>query len=163
MEKQREEQDKQLYNSPQFQSIYEKTLHFIEKAYTAIPLEWVHGHFKPQEIFLAENGTSYLTDFAHTKMVPRGYELAFIIWADTIMSLPTRTPYGEWKKAIDEWVDLVKPELKSISLTTGQFQAALAERILGTLLRDFGSSDKTPESIEQMFNLGMQYLQEMVN
>ncbi len=159
----RKEQGLPLFNTIEFQSIYKDCLGFFEQFYKDIPLEWVHGHFKPQELFIANTGEAYLTDFAHTKMVPRGYELAFIIWADQIMSLPVSTPYEQWKSGIDDWVKLVAPHLKTIFLDQNQLQAAICERILGTLLRDFGSSDKNSNEIEQMFQLGMRYLQEVVN
>lgn len=162
-EAKRKEQGKQLFYTEEFALLYDDCINFFETSYKDLPLEWLHGHFKPQEIFVADNGQYYLTDFAHTKMVPKGYELAFIIWADTIMSLPPSTPYREWKAGIDEWVELIAPHLAKIPLEEIHLQAAIVERILGTLLRDFGSSDKPDKDIAQVFALGITYLKEVVH
>lgn len=161
-EEERKTKQQTQFNSTDFELLYKQAIDYIKQQFSGVPLEWVHGHFKPQELFEKENGTYYLTDFAHSKMVPLGYELAFIIWADQIMSQPVSTPYPEWKQGIDEWIQLIIPYLNIIQMTQAQFQAAIIERLIGTLLRDFGSSDKPAKDIEQMFKLATTYIKEAI-
>src|SRR4030042_5506380 len=59
---------------------YGKSISIIRKEFLKRKMIWCHGHFKPKEIFLTLDGKYYLTDFAHVKMYPEVYELAFIIW-----------------------------------------------------------------------------------
>ena len=79
---------------------------------------WCHGHFKPNEIYVVpKSNTYYLIDFAHTKMYPEGYELAFIIWSDHLMATDWKLDYSEWKRGIDEWVDIFKNLQSELGLT----------------------------------------------
>ncbi len=61
-------------------------LGMIETAFANQPLYWCHGHFKPNEIHInSATGNFWITDFGHMALFPRGYEFAFMIWADVLM------------------------------------------------------------------------------
>ena len=119
---------------------------------------WCHGHFNPAEIFKnPKDNTYYLLDFAHTKMYPEGYELAFIIWSDWITNADWRKPYVEWKKGIKEWVSEIERIAGKLKIKNFQslIRASLVERCLGTILADICATDK-PEK-EQRKRIGLIY------
>ncbi len=64
----------------------EKAAAFIGDTFANQPLYWCHGHFKPNEIHIdSVTGDFWITDFGHMALFPRGYEFAFMIWADVLM------------------------------------------------------------------------------
>jgi len=104
---------------------------------------YCHGHFKPAEIASVDN-RYYLTDFAHMKLYPEGYELDFMVWADYLISGNWRLNYRQWKRGVIDWlIDLrsVAKELK-IYRYSSLIRTGLIERIMGTILADVASSDK---------------------
>jgi len=94
---------KPLLNPKEFMPRFEKGLNIIRKEFSKREMIWCHGHFKPHELFkISDKDLYYLTDFAHSKMYPEGYEFGFIIWADWLMSADWNLPYKKWKTGIDE-------------------------------------------------------------
>jgi hypothetical protein len=150
-------------SSVEIENLINETENFILKTYRGLPLEWTHSHFKPQELFHSNNGKWYLTDFAHTRMSPIGYELAFIIWADQIMTNPPNQSYAQWKSGIEEWSELMKELRNEQKISDQVFRAALAERMLGSILMDFGSSDKPRKQIIEFIEKADRYLHEIIN
>lgn len=65
-------------------------------------------------------------------MYPEDYELAFIIWADWLMSADWNLPYKKWKKGIDEWLKQLKPVAKKLKIKNfnSLMAASLTERII---------------------------------
>jgi hypothetical protein len=140
---------------------YVKAQELIRKEHKDRKMVWCHGHFKPQELFDSPNNDSYfLTDFAHTKLYPEGHELAFIIWADWLMSSGYSLPYSEWKKGIEGWIKELDPIAKKLGIKNYEslIIANIVERTLGTLLADIsGNGEWTIEEkklrIKMLYNL----------
>ena len=96
---------KTLLRPAEFIPRFKKGLKIIRTEFSKRKMIWCHGHFKPHELFkVSDKNLYYLTDFAHSKMYPEGYELGFIIWADWLMSADWNLPYNKWKIGIDEWI-----------------------------------------------------------
>lgn len=121
-------------NSREFPSLFTKALNALREEFIDCPMIYCHGHFKPHELYRSREGKYYLTDFAHAQMRPVGYELAFIVWADHIMSQDWKLPYAKWSSGIFEWEELIG---RSALLT-----ASLIERILGSILADVIASER---------------------
>lgn len=133
----------QALNSKEFAPLYEAALVLLRKEFKTRKMLWCHGHVKPKEIFQCTDGTYALTDFAHTRMYPEGYELAFIIWADWLLLGNWRLPYSQWKRPIREWLALIQPIAVQLGYrrVDALLHASLVERTLGTILADVESLD----------------------
>ncbi|MBU1118785.1 hypothetical protein KKH43_02815 [Patescibacteria group bacterium] len=128
---------------------YLKALSLIEREFKGRKMEWIHGHFKPAELYKASNNTYYLLDFAHTHLFPEGYELAFMIWAELLkQGADYKKSYSEWRESIFEWVLVLEPIAKELGIKrySDYMRAALTERTLGTLLADVTATDEKPHS-----------------
>jgi len=151
--------------SEQFIPYFERGCEIIDREFSKRKMIWCHGHFKPQEIFRAENKKLYyLTDFAHCKMYPEGYELAFIVWADCLLGEDYRKKYRQWKKGIDEWLDefeRLNSDFLKIDSFSSLMKASLIERILGTILADVVASDEEREEKRKRIDLLYQLFDEL--
>ncbi|MEW6610532.1 MAG: hypothetical protein AB1352_02820 [Patescibacteria group bacterium] len=144
---------------------YHQALRCIQRRFKTCPMIWCHGHFKPHELYKLKNKDYYyLTDFAHTHLYPEGYEFAFIIWADWIMSADWRLPYRKWKKGIEEWIKVLEPIAKKLKVKNYSrlIAASLIERILGTLLADIAAANMPREEQEQRVSLLYHLLDDML-
>lgn len=117
-----------------------------------------HGHFKPSQIYcLPISGRYYLTDFAHAKMYPPGYELALIIWADWLMAVDWRMDYSEWSRGLFRWIDAIDARAKDLEYGEALHELilfSLLERILGTILADVvATANRSREEKEARINL----------
>jgi len=124
---------------------YEKALKIIRQEFSKRKMIWCHGHFKPHEIFkVPDRDIYYLTDFAHSKMYPEGYELGFIIWADHLMSANWQKPYQLWHQGIDEWLEALEPVKKALKINRFNqlLKASLLERSIGTVLADITATER---------------------
>ncbi len=151
--------------SNEFIPRFEKGCKIIDKEFQKRKMVWCHGHFKPKEIFKVKDKKQYyLTDFAHSKMYPEGYELTFIIWADCMMGEDYHKKYSEWKKGINEWLNefekLNKNVLK-IKNFSALMRAGLIERILGTILADITATDRPKEEKKKRTKLLYQLFDEI--
>ena len=147
---------KPLLNPKEFMPRFEKGLNIIRKEFSKREMIWCHGHFKPHELFkISDKDLYYLTDFAHSKMYPEGYEFGFIIWADWLMSADWNLPYKKWKTGIDEWIKELKPIAKKIKIKNFNklIRASLIERILGSILADVCASDRPKVEKEKRVRL----------
>ncbi len=135
----------QALSGKAFAPLYGAALSRIRKEFTHRQMLWCHGHVKPKEIFQCADGTYALTDFAHTRMYPEGYELAFIIWADWMLPGNWRLPYSEWKQPIREWLQLIRPFALQLGYkrVDALLHVSLVERTLGTILADVEALDLT--------------------
>lgn len=137
--------EKLVLKPEEFVKRYEKALKFIRKEIMGRKMIWIHGHFKPNEIYKISDDKYYLLDFAHSKMAPEGSELAFIIWSDHFMDGGDwNAPYEEWKKGISEWIEVfeeIKDKLK-LKNYENLLRANLLERSLGTITADITASDR---------------------
>lgn len=146
---------------------FEKGCKIIDKEFQKRKMIWCHGHFKPKEIFKVKDKKQYyLTDFAHSKMYPEGYELSFIIWADCLMGENYHKKYSEWKKGIDEWTAMFE-KLNEDYLKIDNFSAlmktGLIERILGTILADITATDRPRKEKKERIELLYQLFDELTN
>ena len=145
---------------------FEKGCEIIDREFSERKMNWCHGHFKPKEIFKAKNKKFYyLTDFAHSKMLPEGYELAFMVWADCLLGENYRKEYSEWKKGISEWLTEFKRinnDFLKIDNFSFLMKASLIETIIGTVLADIVASDRTREEKEKRINLLYQLFDELI-
>ncbi|MDP2685193.1 MAG: hypothetical protein Q8P20_09240 [bacterium] len=127
----------------EFVKRYEQAIEVISSELKNRPMIWCHGHFKPKEIYAESGGAKYyLTDFAHTKMYPEGYELAFIIWADHFINADWQLDYNDWRSDVVDWLadlHLVADQL-AIKNFNQLMRVSLVERILGTILADITAS-----------------------
>ncbi len=123
---------------------YLKAKEILARTFKNRKMVFCHGHFKPKEIAQV-NGKYYLTDFAHMKLYPEGYELAFMVWADYLLPGNWRLNYKQWRKGIDNWLkDLSKiAKVLKIKNYDSLISASLIERIMGTILADVASTSKS--------------------
>ena len=133
----------QALSAKAFVPLYEASLQLLRKEFKNRKMFWCHGHVKPKEIFQCADGTYALTDFAHTRMYPEGYELAFIVWADWMLPGNWRLPYRQWRKPIQEWLQLIRPVAVQLGYkrVDALLHASLVERTLGTILADVEALD----------------------
>lgn len=137
---------------------FEKALQTIRQEFSGRSLVWSHGHFKPHDLYKVSSEKYYLTDFAHTKFYPEGYELAFIIWADWFISGDWKLKYEEWKQGVNEWLEVLRPVAAHLGYTDydNLMKASLLERILGTLLADICANQQMPRE-EQTSRIKLLY------
>jgi hypothetical protein len=149
--------EKGLFRAEEFLPRFIKAQELIRKEHKGRKMIWCHGHFKPQELFKSPGTDTYfLTDFAHTKLYPEGHELAFIIWADWLMSSDYSLPYAEWKKGIDGWIGELEPIAEKLGIKNYKslITASITERVLGTLLADIsGNAEWTNQEKEQRIRM----------
>jgi hypothetical protein len=143
---------------------YLKALKAIGQEFTDRKMVWCHGHFKPHEIYRLAEGGYILTDFAHSKMYPEGYELAFIIWSDCLMMTDWRMGYEKWKKGIDEWLNAFRARIDGLALTRFEelMRTSLLERCLGTILADLTASDRPRDELEGRLDLLLRLTDELL-
>ncbi len=133
-----------LLDASAFIPLYERALQEIDKEFSRRKMVWCHGHFKPHEIFKVGDRSFILTDFAHSKLYPEGYELGFIVWSDRLMMTDWQQSYLDWKSGIDEWklaFEKRKNEL-NIDRFDDVWRASLIERVLGTILADIVGAER---------------------
>lgn len=143
---------------------YQKALALIRKELKKRKMIWCHGHFKPHELFKLPDGTCYLTDFAHSKMYPEGYEFGFIVWADWMMAADWRMDFASYKKGFDEWEEIFLPIAKKLRVKNfpSLMRASLAERALGSLLADVCATDRPREEKQRRIVLLYRLLDEIL-
>jgi len=152
-------------NPDEFMSKYVKGLDMIRGAFQGRKMVWCHGHVKPKEIYRPDNqDIVYLTDFAHTKMYPEGYELAFIIWADYLMAADWRLSYHKWREGIYSWIENFREIAKELEINNYDsfIKVCLIERVLGSILADVCASDRPEEEKKVRTNLLMKLLDELM-
>jgi len=134
-----------LLKPAEFIPRYQAGLAVIRKVFSTRKMIWCHGHFKPKEIYRV-NGTNkyYLTDFAHTKMYPEGYEFGFMVWSDHLLGADWQMDYPAWKKGIWSWQTDFEPIAQTLQIQDFPTlaKASLVERVLGTILADVCAADR---------------------
>lgn len=147
-----------------FTKIFEKSIGLIRKEMVSRKMIWCHGLFAPYKI-MKKDGRYYLFDFGHAKLYPEGYELAFIIWADWIMSADWQLPYKEWKKGIFEWLKEMEKISKVLKIKNFKslMRANLVERCLGTILADICATDRPRQEKEKRIDLLYKLLEELID
>ncbi len=131
-----------------FVPLYERTLSVIRRQFAGRPMIWCHGHFKHREVYILDGGQrAYLIDFAHVKTYPIGYELAFMAWADWIMTDTWRMDATAWQAGMQTWIDSLIPIAKQLEYDRPEelVRASLLERVVGSILADVVGSDRSPE------------------
>src|SRR3989338_253951 len=137
--------EKVLLNPKEFIPKFEKGLNIIHKEFSQRQMIWCHGHFKPHELFKMPNeNLCYLTDFAHSKMYPEGYEFGFIIWADWLMSADWNLSYKKWKTGVDEWLKQLRPVAEKLKIKNfdNLIIASIIERVIGSILADICAGER---------------------
>ena len=128
-------------------------------------MEWSHGHFKPKELFHTPGSSRYyLTDFAHAKMYPEGYEFGIMVWADWLMTADWRLPYTAWRAGIDAWQNDLQPVAVELGIQgyRALMNASLAERTIGSILADVTAANRPPGEAQQRLALLTQLLDELI-
>jgi len=143
---------------------FERALDLISKEFRIREKVWIHGHFKPQEIFKISNSEYYLIDFAHTHYYPEGYELAFIIWADWLISADWKLDYNEWRKGVFSWIENLRPVAKKMKIKKydNLIRASIIERIMGTIMADIYIANKTRQEKELRIKLLYKLFDELI-
>lgn len=139
---------KPLLHGSKFARLYESGLTIIRQEFRDRIMVWCHGHFKPKELFRPPTeGPYYLTDFAHTKLYPEGYELDFMIWADYLLGADWRQPYPQWRLGLQDWITDFQPVLQTLKFRRPGplLRASLIERTLGTIMADVVAHHAMPE------------------
>jgi hypothetical protein len=152
-----------LLNQKEFILKYIRALDKIKEDFKGRKMIWCHGHTKPQEFYQAGD-IIYLTDFAHTKLYPEGYELAFVIWADHMMAGDWKLDYREWRKGVFAWVDDFEVIAENLGIVDYRefIKTCIIERVLGTILADVCASDRSREEKEPRLNLLNHLLDELL-
>lgn len=149
-----------------FFAVYENAIESIRKEFKNRKMVWCHGHFKPHEVFSDKNKDKYyLIDFAHSAMFPEGYELAFIIWSDYLMSSDKwHMPYGKWKKEVDRWIGDLEEVAKILNIRKPKnlLKVSLIERAIGTVLADIVSSDRDDKEKKRGLKLMIQLIKDLL-
>lgn len=157
--------EEQILNPKEFIPRYEKAIKTMRRILKGRKMIWIHGHFKPNELYKVSNDKYYLIDFAHSKMAPEGSELAFIIWSDHIMDGGDwNAPYEEWREGISEWKEAfeeIKNELK-LKDYNDLLRANLLERSLGAITADITASDRPYEEKIKRVSLLYQLIDELL-
>lgn len=127
---------------------YEWALAVIRKQFRGRAMIWSLGHFKAKEVYILNGGQrAYLIDFAHVKYYPEGYELAFMAWADWMMTDTWRWDRTVWRDGIESW----SGDLVDLAAQLGYarpyelVRASLLERVVGGITADVLASDRSPE------------------
>lgn len=149
----------------EFLSRYLKALAAITKEFSTRRMVWCHGHFKPNELYGTQDERYYLMNFAHTKMFPEGYEVAFIVWADCLMIGDWKVPYERWRQDIEEWKMLFEAQKEALGIKRFDdlWRASLLERCIGTILADFTASDLPREEQEARISYVYRLLDELLS
>ena len=153
-----------LLNAGEFLPRYLAAFAVLDREFARRRMIWCHGHFKPQEIYRLPHGSHVLTDFAHSKMYPEGYELAFIIWADCLMKSDWRMSYERWKVGIDEWLEVFRARRDDFGFERldDLLRASLLERCLGTILADITASDRPRDELDGRLYLLLRLTDELL-
>lgn len=159
------EGEKTVIDQQTFIPLYVKALTALRREFSHRAMIWSHGHFKPKDLYhLPNSSPCYLTDFAHTRLLPEGYEMALVIWADWMMAADWRLDYAAWKGGIDAWIALFKPVASELSIIDYEalMTASLIERTLGSLLADVAATNRPrPEQEARTAHL-MHLLQDLL-
>lgn len=158
--------EKTVLDPKEFTSIYKKAIKVIRSTMRGRKMIWTHGHFKPNEVYKVSDNKYYLIDFAHSKMVPEGYELAFIIWADHIIDGGDwNAPYSEWRNGIEEWKAAFNKIKDGLSLENYDelLRANILERSLGAITADITASDRPYEEKIKRIDLLYQLVEELTD
>lgn len=155
-----------ILKSEDFIPRFKKGLALIRQEFSKREMVWSHGHFKPHDIFeVPDKKIYYLTDFAHSRMYPQGYELGFIIWADWLMSADWQLDYSVWKQGTDEWMNEIKKIAPQLNLEnfSALMRASLVERSLGAILADICAAERPKEEKEVRISLLYEFLDELLS
>lgn len=142
---------------------FSKTLKLMEKVFKNQLMIYCHGHFKPKKI--ARVGDKYyLTDFGHFKLYPLGYELAFMVWVDWLIPANWKLSYRKWRKGVFSWLKDLKPIARELKIKdfTPLIKASIIERIMGTILADVCSTDKSKREKIMRVNLLYKLFDELI-
>lgn len=134
-----------VLNARSFIPFFLNSIEFIKKEFLNRKMVFCHGHFKPHEIYAASNNLFYLTDFAHVKMYPEGYELAFIAWADWMKNdLVYKRGFKEFSLGLSKWLEILIKAAKILNIKNYErlMKASFLERILGTILADLTATNR---------------------
>ncbi len=178
---------KPVLDVKKFLPLFEKSIEIIRKEFASRRMVWCHGLFAPYKIMnpvrekslqateiapedaafsngMKKDGRYYLFDFGHAKLYPEGYELAFIIWADWMMSADWQMSYKEWKKGIFGWLKETEKIGKILKIKNFKslMRASLIERILGSILADVCASDRSREEKEKRLELMFNFWKELI-
>lgn len=156
---------RRILDTKKFLPPYERGLAVIRKEFKHRKMIWCHGHFKPNEIYKSPNKNQYfLIDFAHTKMYPEGYELAFMIWSDYLIPADWTIDYKKWKQGVCSWLANLKPLGQKLKIKNFPplLKAAMVERILGTVLADVCATNRPRKEKVGRVSLLSKLLQELV-
>jgi hypothetical protein len=156
------EHDTPEYNEFDLDAIEERVIEAVTRVHQDRPMEYIHGHFKVNQVFRGPNGEVMLTDFDHAKFFPQGYELAFIGWSEAIM------PDANWALAEEEWianVEMYRTEITAIAEQIGYtnpeelIRVSMIERVYGTFIADNRlREDLDPEEKKRRANILLNYL-----
>lgn len=153
-----------LLDAGKFLPQYRSALRTIDREFADRKMEWCHGHFKPKELYRLPDGGYVLTDFAHSKMYPVGYELAFMVWADCLMMTDWQMPYESWKMGIDEWLEAFRSRRDDFGFDRidDLLRASLLERCVGTVLADITASDRPRDELDGRLKLLLRFMDELL-
>ncbi len=156
--------EERVLNPEEFIPLYQKGLEVIRKEFCQRKMIWSHGHFKPKEIYKVSSDKFFLTDFAHTKMYPEGYEFGFMIWADHFMAVDWKIDYKEWRKGVFSWIEDLRHIAEEIKIEDydNLIKASLIERILGTILADICATERLREEKLKRIDLLYRLFNELI-
>ncbi len=148
-----------------FIPLYAKAMEVLRLEFSKREMIWCHGHFKPQEIYKVSDDKYYVTDFAHTRLYPEGYEFGFIIWADYLMSADWSESYESWKRGVRVWFDALRPVADELGIARYDdlIRASMIERVLGTILADVHASDIPNKNKIHRIEYLQKLLRELIN
>jgi len=154
-----------LLEDKTFLPLYKQARQKIAEYFSGKSMVWCHGHFKPHEIYkISGKNQYYLIDFAHNAFYPEGYELAFMIWADYLVSADPNLSYHDWRQGIEAWLQDLGPVVKKLKLHSYEdlLKKSLIERLLGTILADVVAADRPrDEKLKRLHHL-QNFLKELV-
>lgn len=164
-DQQHEQSEGELLLTGEVAAVCDTAEQYVASVFAGKEMILCHGHIKSNEIHKVSDSEYWITDFGHVDYKPQGYELVFMIWADVLMHSSFETS-AEVMEAIEHWItdfyDVVG-DATGENLEGGVLEAALAERLIGTIYADIIANATMPiEQKQKKLALVVPVLQELL-
>lgn len=131
--------DIECFDRKEVLDMYRQGLEVVRKEFFKRKMVYCHGHLRPQEIYKYSKSRKFaIINFAHAKMYPEGYDIAFIIGEDYIFSADWKEGYEYWKKGVFSWIEEFQKAAGILKIRNYKslIKASLTERILGIIFTE---------------------------
>jgi hypothetical protein len=118
--------------------LYEQAEELVIEGFKNKQMLWGNGFVWPQNTHKTLDGKFYLSNFAHAKYYPEGYEFIMPVWQDVIAKVNAASTAKQVMEHINIWLQDLLPHAASFKITAVDaiVRPALVERLLGTIYAD---------------------------